>query len=88
MKCGKDNILSTLFKHLPSVISFPLSMIFNLSMSFSKVPTIWKAAIIALVFKTGSSSDPSNDRPISLTCIACKIMESGVKIVAETFTRQ
>ena len=77
---GKDDIPHILFMHLSSVISFPLSMIFNLSMLSSTVPTIRKSAIIVPAFKTRSSSDPSNFyRPISLTCIACKVMESGVK---------
>jgi len=31
------------------------------------------------VFKKGSSSNPCNYRPISHTCIACKLMESGIK---------
>jgi len=31
------------------------------------------------VFKKGSPSDPSNYRPISLTCISCKLLESVIK---------
>jgi len=33
-----------------------------------------------LVFKKGSPSDPSNYRPISLTCVACKLLEAGIKV--------
>ena len=35
--------------------------------------------------KKGDRSDPSNYRPISLTCVACKIMESIIKDVGMTY---
>ena len=56
-------------------------MIFNLSLQTSVIPDIWKVASVTPVpvFKKGSPSDPSNYRPISLTCIACKLLECGVK---------
>ena len=44
-----------------------------------KFQIIRKSAIIIPVFKKGSSSDPSNYRTMSLTCIACKFLESRVK---------
>ena len=39
----------------------------------------WKSANISTIFKKGSKLDISNYRPISLTCICCKIMESIIK---------
>ena len=39
------------------------------------VPSRWKSANVSGVFKKGEKSDPSNYRPISLTCIASKILE-------------
>ena len=39
------------------------------------VPSRWKSANVCGVFKKGEKSDPSNYRPISLTCIASKILE-------------
>jgi len=38
-----------------------------------------KYAAITPVFKKGASSDPSNYRPVSMTCIACKLIEAGIK---------
>ena len=38
-----------------------------------------------VLFKKGDRSDPSNYRPISLTCVACKIMESIIKHVVTTY---
>ena len=44
-------------------------------MSVGAVPPIWKTAIIVPVFKKGDPTDVQNYRPISLTCVASKIME-------------
>jgi len=35
--------------------------------------------LVKVLFKKGSSSDPNNYRPVSLTSIACKIFESIIK---------
>jgi len=39
----------------------------------------WRSANITAIYKKGSKKDPSNYRPISLTCIICKIMESIIR---------
>jgi len=44
-------------------------------MSVSMVPQEWKTVIIVPVFKKGQANDMSNYRPISLTCVASKVME-------------
>ena len=44
-------------------------------MSVGAVPQIWKTAIVVPVFKKGDPIDVQNYRPISLTCVASKIME-------------
>ena len=76
---GPDNLLSEFYKHCQRFIVFPLSVIFNISLQTGLLPPIWKSAIVTPVFKKGSPSDPANYRPISLTCIACKLLESCVK---------
>ena len=48
-------------------------------MSTSSIPAIWKTAIITPIFKSGSPNEANNYRPISLTCIASKIMETIIK---------
>jgi len=52
-----------------------LTIIFQRSLDTDIVPKDWKHAIITPAFKKGSKSKPSNYRPISLTCIALKLME-------------
>ena len=49
--------------------------IFQESYNQSCIPDDWKKATVTAVHKKGSTSSPANYRPISLTCIACKIME-------------
>jgi len=50
-------------------------MIFTQMLSIGIVPDEWTKAIIVPVYKKGESGDEANYRPISLTRVACKLME-------------
>ena len=76
---GPDGLPAIFYKNTVKLLAFPLSVIFNLSLQTGVIPNVWKTAAIIPAFKKGSPSDPSNYRPISLTCIACKLMECGIK---------
>jgi hypothetical protein len=76
---GPDGIPSVVFKNLAHVLATPLSMIFGLIMQTGILPAVWKTAYVVPIFKKGSTSDAKNYRPISLTCIGCKIFETIVK---------
>ena len=52
---------------------------FAISFDLSSLPDIWRVALVSPVFKKGLSSDVCNYRPISLTCIVCKTMESIIR---------
>ena len=54
-----------------------LTLIFNLSLETGVVPIDWRKADVVPVYKKGSKSKASrpNYRPISLTCIASKLLE-------------
>jgi hypothetical protein len=44
-------------------------------MSVGKVPLAWKQAVMTPIYKSGLASAVENYRPISLTCVACEIVE-------------
>ena len=52
-----------------------LTVIFRKSYDTGEIPNSWKVANVTQVFKKGSKCNPSNYCRMSLTCIACKLME-------------
>jgi hypothetical protein len=82
--CGIDGLHPAVLKQCASSLAKPLTMIFNQSFNSITLPTAWLQAIVTPLHKKGNKQDPSNYRPISLTSIACKIME---RIVKTTITK-
>jgi len=76
---GPDGYSAVFLKNLASSIAFPLTILFNESFCTGTIPSVWKQAMVVPSFKKGLASDPNNYRPISLTCICCKVMESVIK---------
>ena len=60
-------------------IAEPRSIIYNEALKLSKLPYEWKLGHITAIFKKGNKSEPGNYRPISLTSILCKILESIIR---------
>ena len=54
-------------------------MIYTRCLSEGTVPPEWKSANITPIFKKGSKGSPGNYRPVSLTCVLCKVMESVLR---------
>ena len=52
---------------------------FENSMQTGLLPSDWKTSNISVIHKKGPKYNVENYRPISLTCIACKIMESIIR---------
>src|SRR5207249_4038925 len=70
---GPDQIHPRILYELCYVLCGILAKLFNLSMSQGLLPEIWKKSTIAVIFNKGKKDTLSNYRPISLTCITCKI---------------
>ena len=82
---GPDGIPNIILKELSNELSLPLCILFNKSLTEGKVPKGWKSAEVTAIFKKGSKPDPGNYRPVSLTCIICKVLESLVTDQIRTF---
>ena len=72
---GPDKIPGKLLKIMASEISPCLLLIFSASLHQGTVPQDRKQALVTPLFKKGNRKKTSNYRPISLTCICCKILE-------------
>jgi len=72
---GPDKLPSVLYKNLSYSLAEPLSLLFASCQSVGKIPDEWRSAIVTPLYKGGISSAASNYRPVSLTCVVCKIME-------------
>ena len=73
---GPDGLPLILFHYTAHSLSVPLSTLFRSLIDLRSVPSEWKHAIITPKFKKGAPTDPSNYRPIALTCTCCKVLES------------
>lgn len=76
---GPDGMHPRLLKELSSEISEPLARMFQNSVNSGVVPSDWKKANISAVHKKGSRAECQNYRPISLTSVVCKVLESLIK---------
>ena len=76
---GVDGIPTILHKDIVEQISTQLAKLFNLSLEEVIVPSEWKEANITPLFKKGSRNKPENYRPVSLTSVVCKLLETLIR---------
>lgn len=76
---GVDHLHPRVLCEAREQLALPLTMIFNKSLATGLVPEDWKMAEVVALHKKGSRSDRANYRPISLTSISCKILESLIR---------
>ena len=72
---GPDSIKPVVLKQLKTEIAPVICLLFEKSLQTGQLPSDWKKAQVCPLFKKGDKTEPSNYRPISLTCILCKVME-------------
>jgi len=80
-----DAVYPLLLKECAAILAEPLSMIFQQSFEARTLPADWKTANIVAIFKKGDRTDRANYRPVSLTSVPCKIMESIIKESCQSF---
>ena len=76
---GPDMIHPKVMFEIRESIVKPLTFIFKQSIENSELPQDWRDAHISAIFKKGIKKSPNNYRPVSLTSISCKLLESIVK---------
>ena len=76
---GPDGLHPRVLMELSPCVASPLSSIFTKSLELSELPESWRRATVIPVHKKGSRHLANNYRPISLTAIPCKIMESIIR---------
>ena len=76
---GVDGIPPKLLKEIVEQISTPLAILFNLLLEKGIVLLEWKEGNIVLLFKKGSRNKPENYRPVSLTSVVCKLLETLIR---------
>ncbi len=74
---GIDGISGQFVEHAPEEWLRQLLNLFNLTWKKRYIPKVWRTAEIIPIFK-GVPKDPSSEsshRPVSVTCLCCKLME-------------
>ena len=72
---GPDAIHPHILKELSHELSEVITHFFQQSIDDGTIPKEWKNANICPLFKKNDRTIPSNYRPVSLTCILCKLLE-------------
>ena len=83
---GPDKLPVTLFKSFLGRVGPPLLHVFNSSIADGTVPSCWKTAEVVPIYKgKGDPKSASSYRPISLLCVASKILERLVSIQLRSY---
>ena len=76
---GVDGISTKILKEIVEQISTPLAHVFNMSLQEGIVPLEWKEANLIPLFKKGSRNKSVHYRPVSLTSVICKVLETIIR---------
>ena len=76
---GLDGIPPLLLVETADSLALPVSIIFQKSLEEGRIPDDWRKASVTPIFKKGSRSSANNYRPVSLTSVLCKTMETMVR---------
>ena len=76
---GSDQMHPRILYETRSALIKPLTLMYQTSVRTGKLPSAWKNANITAIHKKGNKHVAGNYRPVSLTSIVCKILESIVR---------
>ena len=72
---GPDSIPAYVLKSAADQLAPILTRLYQYSLDCGEIPPDWKNAFVVPIFKKAEKHVPSNYRPVSLTSIACKVLE-------------
>ena len=72
---GPDELHPRVLKELANELGPVFSQLFQQSLDTGKIPKEWLLANICPLFKKGDRALARNYRPVSLTCVPCKLLE-------------
>ena len=78
---GPDGIHPKLLKSLANDFKFveAVVILFRACTDTVTIPKVWKSANVSALFKNSSKTEPLNYKPVSLTCVICKVYEQIVR---------
>ena len=74
-----NNVAPRMLKELIHELAEPIALLLRQLLSMGIVPEDWKSVDVIPIDKKGNRQLAENYRPISLTCIACKIFEIFIR---------
>ena len=72
---GPDEVPARILGALATEVAPALTFLYQQSIETGEIPSQWRKAWITPVFKKGGRADAANYHPVSLTSIACKLLE-------------
>jgi len=72
---GPDSIACRVLREVADELGPVLTLLFRQSVQEGILPSEWKTAFVTPIFKKGRLNQASNYRPVSLTCVCCKLLE-------------
>ena len=78
---GADGIYTRFIKEAAEILTTPVFILFNKSLSEGSLPDIFKKSNVTPIHKRGDKSLPKNYRSISITPILCRLLETIVRKV-------
>ena len=76
---GPDGMYPRVLKEMKHRLVRSLTLIFQNSLRLTTLPSAWREANFTAIYKKGNKNTVSNYRPVSLTCVVCKLMESLIR---------
>ena len=72
---GRDELHPRVLKELATELGLVFAHLFQKSLDTGQIPKEWSLANICTLYKKGDRALACNYRPVSLTCVPCKLLE-------------